>query len=178
MTKPATFLNGTSTVQDGGIIYLTGSASNTYSGTTVVNGSGFLYLQKSGGAIAIPHDLNIAPTAGGTTVGLQAAEQIADTGIVTFVGASGNTPWLDLNGYNETVGGIKDSTTYGVAELFYYGSSSNSVFTLNTATDCSFNGTVRDKATGTATGVLSLVKTGAAKQSLLGAKLLHRLYDN
>ncbi|MGA2060615.1 MAG: autotransporter-associated beta strand repeat-containing protein [Thermoguttaceae bacterium] len=182
LTKPATVVirGATATAgSDGGTIYFTGSASNTYSGSTIINGgnisatrnTSFLYLGKTGGAIAIPHDLIIAPATFGTTVSLQAPEQIADTGIVTFVGATGNIPWLDLNGYNETIGGIKDSTTFGVVELYYYGSANNSVLTLNTSTDCSYNGSIRNQ-TGTPVlaGVLSLVKGGAAKQSLLGAQ--------
>ena len=69
-----------------------------------------------------PHDLTIAPATGGTTVSLQGTDQIADTGHRYFYSASGNIAWLDLNGYSETIGGIKDSTTFGVVELYLHGS--------------------------------------------------------
>jgi autotransporter-associated beta strand protein len=174
LTKPATFVIGTGTIQDGGALYFTGNASNTYNGATIINGSGFLYLQKTG-AIAIPGNLTIAPASGGTTVSLGAAQQIADTGVVSFVGASGNQAYLDLMGFNETVGGISDSSGNGVIELYYYGSANNSTFTVKTAasTSYSFNGIMRDKATGTPTGTLSLVKDGPGTQILTGSNITY-----
>jgi fibronectin-binding autotransporter adhesin len=177
LTKPSSLsIRGATAAanNDGGSIYFSGSVSNDYTGATYIYGgnasNSFIRLQKSGGAIAIPHNLYIQPSSGGTDVILDAPEQIADTGIVTFAGATGNIPWLDLNGYNETVGGIRDTSAFGVAELFYSGSANSSIFTLNTTTDCSFNGSVRDKTVAGLAGTLSLVKNGGAKQSLLGAQ--------
>jgi hypothetical protein len=119
LTKPASLsVRGATPVanNDGGNIYFTGSAPNTYSGTTIINGSGFLYLQKSGGAITIPHDLTIAPAANGATVSLGAAEQIADTGIVAFAGGSSNVPYLDLtlgDGATLTIAAISGGSMSG-----------------------------------------------------------------
>src|SRR5579883_1544427 len=47
------------TLSGGGTLGLGGSASNTYAGTTAVNGASTLTLNKAGGAIAVPGDLTI-----------------------------------------------------------------------------------------------------------------------
>ena len=83
LTKPANAVirgNATLINNDGGTIYFSGSVSNDYTGATIINGgatsNSFLRLQKSGGAIAIPHNLTIAPAANGTTVSLDAPNKL------------------------------------------------------------------------------------------------------
>ncbi len=52
---------GTASVTQYGGVTLAGTASNNYSGTTTIN-RGTVYLQKSGGAIAIPSSITISPS--------------------------------------------------------------------------------------------------------------------
>ncbi len=152
---------------DVGTLVFTGTTSNTYSGSTIVNG-GTLLLQKTGGATAIPGNLNIGNGTGGSdVVNLGATEQIGDTAVVTFTGSSGNFAYLNLMGYNETVGGINDSTGYGVIQVQDTSTvNSSSTLTVNNTANCSYNGIIRDKYAGAGTGTLVLVKDGAGKLTL------------
>ena len=74
-----------------------GSGSNVIGNTTV--SAGTLLLSKTGGAIAIPGNLNIS----GGTVRLTQSNQISPTSTVTINAATGPT-LLDLNGQNNTFG--------------------------------------------------------------------------
>jgi hypothetical protein len=89
------------TLAGGGKLVLGGSASNTYSGTTVDNGP-TLVLSKSGGAIAVPGNLVIGDGTSPALVQARVANQIASGSIVTI--NDGAT--LDLNGNNNTIGGL------------------------------------------------------------------------
>src|SRR5262249_59564773 len=64
------------TVAGGGTLGLGGATSNTYVGTTAVNGS-TLTLNKSGGAIAVPGDLTIGDGTSAATARETASAQIA-----------------------------------------------------------------------------------------------------
>ena len=145
LTKPATFTQGGATVQDGGTMYFTGSASNTYNGDTSVY-AGTLNLQKTGGAIAIPGNLNIgdAGSTGWDVVNLGGNGEIASTGVVTFNGAASNWAYLNMMGYNQTVGGIKDASGYSIIQIVDTtpAVNSNSTLTVNNAADCSYNGAI------------------------------------
>ena len=73
-----------------GAVTIAGAISNDYTGGTTIN-RGTVYLQKTGGAIAIPGNLTI--NAGGsslplwnTYVALQASNQIAPTAVISFTG--------------------------------------------------------------------------------------------
>ena len=93
---------------------LAGSASNTYSGTTTLGGTGKLVLAKTGGAIAIPGNINLSSTAfNGNNSGIVLAgnEQIADTAILTWTstsygGGAQSDSYFRLNGRTETIGGL------------------------------------------------------------------------
>lgn len=86
----------------GGVTF-SGNASNTYTGATTLH-TGTLTLSKSGGAIAIPGDLNLGDGPAGfpTTVTETAGDQIADTSNVSLT--AGST--LDLNGFDDTIAGL------------------------------------------------------------------------
>jgi fibronectin-binding autotransporter adhesin len=172
LTKPATVTSngygiGTANSNAGKIIF-SGTAANTYYGTTYVN-AGTLFLNKSAGVTAIPGDLSISSA----YVYLGAANQIADKSVVTLSGTSSTTAWLDLMGYNETVAGISDSTGYGVIELYYSGVTTNSTFTVNNSSDYSYSGRINNyTTTGTPTGgtaVLNFVKSGTGTLTLSGS---------
>ncbi len=158
--------NGSSYTNTGTVVF-TGSTSNTYNGATNIYG-GTLLLQKSAGATAVPGNLNIGNATGGwDVVNLGASDQIADTAVVTFSSSSGNFAYLNLMGYNETVGGINDSTGYGIIQVQDTSTvNSSSTLTVNNTANCSYNGIIRDKYAGAGTGTLVLVKDGAGKLTL------------
>jgi autotransporter-associated beta strand protein len=89
------------TVSGGGKVGLGGSASNTYAGTTVDDGS-TLVLSKSGGAIAVPGDLVIGDGTSAAMVQDTASNQIA-TGSSVTINDDGT---LALNGNSESIGDL------------------------------------------------------------------------
>ncbi|HYF48890.1 MAG TPA: autotransporter-associated beta strand repeat-containing protein, partial [Planctomycetota bacterium] len=82
-----------------GTLQLSGTASNTYTGTTTVS-TGTLQLNKTAGLNAIAGPLVIGDGAGTDSVELLASNQIANSAAVT-VSTSGV---LDLNNFSETLG--------------------------------------------------------------------------
>jgi autotransporter-associated beta strand protein len=119
-----------------GALYLQGTSANTYNGATVVaqgmSGTypALLVLKKSADVVAVPGDLFISANNGATadgTVRLDAANQIADTSVVTLArpnetGAGTGKARLRLNGNNETIAGLMGSagaSTNIVVENFH-----------------------------------------------------------
>lgn len=91
-----------------GTLTLSGSAANTYTGATVVN-TGLLQLNKSSGD-AVAGNLIVGDESGSDTARLLAPNQIADGSQIT-VGSSG---LLDLNGFEDTIGGLAVTGPGGV----------------------------------------------------------------
>ncbi|MDM0117105.1 autotransporter outer membrane beta-barrel domain-containing protein [Variovorax sp. J22R133] len=94
---------------------LTGSKSNTYTGVTTVQGNAVLGLARTGGATAIPGDLNVD---GQGVVRLQASEQIVDTAKVTVAstGQAGRHGFEFAGaGMTETIGSLHGAGTVGLA---------------------------------------------------------------
>ena len=94
------------TKADTGTLILAGSSSNTYTGTTEVEG-GTLLLDKTGGAVAIAGALSVVPfstpsVATSATVGLLAGQQIPSSTALSFDSTNG-TATFDLNGFNQSV---------------------------------------------------------------------------
>ena len=85
-----------------GTLQLSGSSSNTYSGTTFVN-AGTLVLNKSPGSDAIPGTFVIGLFSGVQTVLLLAPDQIADTAQVQIFPSGG----FGLNGFDDTIGSLQ-----------------------------------------------------------------------
>src|SRR5262249_25720189 len=84
-----------------GTLYLGGSTSDSYTGTTTVNQGGLL-LNKTGGAVAIVGPLVIGSAAGTYVQLLGQGNQIAPTSNVTITGLGA----LDLNNFNDTVASL------------------------------------------------------------------------
>ncbi len=102
--------NGGVTKASAGRLELTGASANTFTGTTTVS-AGELFLNKTAGMNAIPGDILIS----GGTLTLNAANQIANTSVVTL--SSGT---FNMAGNAETI------TSF----LFQGGSASSSSATL------------------------------------------------
>jgi autotransporter-associated beta strand protein len=92
-----------------GTLTFSGTAANTYPGTTTVL-AGTLLLSTPAGVVAVPADLMIGDNSGAPAaalVSLQADDQIAHTAAVTLNGSG----VLRLNAHTETVGSVSDSGT-------------------------------------------------------------------
>lgn len=168
---------------DGGAITLGGSISNTYTGTTILGGTGKLVLAKTGGATAIPGNIELSSTAwNGQNSGivLAADEQIADSAILTWTGfALGGGGQQDSffrpNGRTETIAGLVSQNNGGKAVIENRGSGDSTSYGTGTVilnvTDAnlySYNGSIRDMDGGTGGGNIALVKTGTGTQFMLG----------
>ncbi|WP_050028141.1 autotransporter-associated beta strand repeat-containing protein [Verrucomicrobium sp. BvORR034] len=108
-------------------------------------------------------------------VALGANEQIVDTAVISFRGTSGESAYFKLLGFNETVAGISDTSTWGVIENREADVvSSSGTLTVGSSADFTFNGFMRDASSGAADAAkLNLVKQGTGTQSLIGANIRH-----
>jgi autotransporter-associated beta strand protein len=157
---------------------LTLSGSNTYTGITTVYNSGLtspttpdLVLSSTAG-YAVGGDLHIGE-AGGTgyaVVHLTQPNQIAPTATVYFDSTSGNWDYLKLLGNNLTVGGIS-SAAAGVIENAESESGYGPVtFTVNTTGATTYDGYIRNNASGTSSP-LALVVGGSGSLTLAGGNI-------
>lgn len=166
------------TKQGNGTLRITGAASNTYTGTTLLKGLGKIVLAKDAGQTAIPGNVILDSsgfTPNNSGLVLAGDEQIADTGVVSWVGLADT--YFRLNGFTETIAGL-DSTDEGGArfavienrgstdvvdypqgQLIVNTSGSNSYF---------YNGNIRDVDGGTLGGTIALTKSGTGTQILAG----------
>jgi fibronectin-binding autotransporter adhesin len=114
-----------------GTLTLDGSAPNTFTGvTSVIDGT--LILAKSG-VNAITGNVLIGDTVGSDVLQLGAADQIADTSVLTFTaGPSGGSAFLRINGFNETIKGIT-TTVANAAVIESNGVSGTAMLTVDTA---------------------------------------------
>ncbi|WP_035605237.1 autotransporter-associated beta strand repeat-containing protein [Haloferula sp. BvORR071] len=165
-------------------VTLSGSTSNTYAGDTTLGSTGRLLLAKTGGAIAIPGNVNLSATNwNGNSAGvvLGGNEQIADGAVITWTAAAFPSgamaeSFLRLNGFTETVGGLvlaagpgtienrglNDTTAYGTGTL---------VINTTGASSYTFNGGIRNVDGGTGGGTVAITKTGTGTQ-IFGGTLM------
>ncbi|WP_367871012.1 beta strand repeat-containing protein [Luteolibacter sp. Populi] len=162
-------------------VTLSGAASNTYAGTTTLGAVCRLVLAKTGGAIAIPGNVNLSSTAwNGNNAGLILAgnEQIADSSVITWTPTAYPTgamaeSFLRLNGFSETVGGLVLATGSGTIEnrgLSDAGTYGTGTVIINTtgSNSYTFNGGIRNFDGGTNGGLVAITKTGTGTQVLGG----------
>lgn len=152
-----------------GTLTLGGAESNTLSGPVVVN-AGTLSLAKTGGALALSSDITVGDGSGSTAdiLLLSGTEQIANTAVITISGNStaAGAGVFRLNGNGETIGGLASTGVQnGIVENAL--ANTTGVLTLGVVANQEFTGILQN-GTGTAS-LLSLVKTGAAQQTLSGA---------
>lgn len=178
-------------------IDLAGTASNTYTGTTVVDGQGArasLRLMKTGGAVAIAADTTVQMGSGtngqanlriGDTVTTGAARNQWDNqfgaGVVMdFVNVNGQWMRFDLQGTNQTLAGLNAGTLATRAgaviqnqNWFGFNPGQDAMLTLNGAGDYLYNGYIRDQDNGGTARKLNLVWDGAGSQTLAGNAIYH-----
>ena len=147
-----------------GPLQLGGSTANTYNGDTTVLG-GTLNLAKTSGYAIPGGNLTLSATDHYVSVCLQGQNQIAPSTVLNFLGTytqnDGTRGDFRMLGYSATVAGISDSGGRGLIENV---SSTDSVLTVNTATDYSFQGFMQNGSSGK----LCLIKQGSATQTLSG----------
>jgi fibronectin-binding autotransporter adhesin len=156
-----------------------GGVGGTFSGR--ITGSGALQVGGFGSSPAImnlsnagtpndwdgPFTISSLSTSRVFTLRLGAAGQIPDTSSVTLTGVGAATSTFELNGFNETIGGLNGAAS-SLLVVSNMASSTASTLTLG-ANDANgdFGGTLQDKITEP-TSTLNLVKTGSGKQILRG----------
>ena len=99
---------------------------------------------------------------GNLYVNLAVADALPTTTVLTLDGGngvgSGRTVYLDLNGHNQTLGGLKNVPRDARAQLVRNTSATGATLTVNNSDDNTFSGTIQDN--------LSLTKGGAGKLTL------------
>lgn len=152
-----------------GALHLTGTDSNTHAGGTGV-ASGKLLLNKSGGAIAVPGQLNI----GGTSfVVLEQNHQIADNALLRFTSTTAEGTLQLGADRQETVGGLlstnpPEEPTSGIIEANSV-QTSTSTLEINAVHQSLFGGMIRDSIdTEVLPGKLAIVKSGPESLELTG----------
>src|SRR5690606_10099492 len=94
-----------------GTLRLTGAATSSLAGNFRL-GSGMVELATTGGAALGTGDILVESTAGASnnvnpvTLRLMAADQISDTAHVTVLSQQYRAALFDLNGFQETIGGL------------------------------------------------------------------------
>ena len=131
-----------------GTLIFSGSGSNTYGGTTSVN-KGTLLLNKSASAIAIPGNVTINDG----ILKLGAAAQIATSSAITLIANGGQSPNLQLNGFNQTLSALTFNS--GGTVSTDDGNFSPTYGTLSLLGNVTYNGAV-SATTANMTGKLNL----------------------
>lgn len=172
-------LNITGQINDGGMgrsllkmgtSDLTLSGINGYSGDTIIyTTGGTVFLNATGGNAINSTLIRLGNSSydGGSTVRLRLlqSDQINDSAVIRFDGASGREAFFQLNSQSETIQGISDYTGRGVIENI---GGSASTLTLNTAgNDYSYNGFIRNNGAGTT----ALIKNDAGALNLSGGQI-------
>jgi len=150
-----------------GTLTLAGTAANTSTGITTIT-AGSLWLGKTSGVNAIAGDIQLGDGSGSDVLRLNADNQIADTSVITLTGSTASQRgWFQLQGHNETVGGIASSAPGHGLVANEAATGSNSALTLNVVGSYEFSGLIRDGSV--AGGSLAIVKTGVGRQILSGS---------
>jgi filamentous hemagglutinin family protein len=162
-------------------VVFSGTASNTYTGKTVIDGIGgfaSLVLNKTGGAVAIAPG-NVVQmgnaTAGGSNLRTLANNQFGAGVVVNFANSGSNWGRFELLGTSQTLAGISTANGGGaIVENSGIDLLSNTVgtLTLNGTGSYSYNSLIRntDSAGG---GTLNMVYAGTGSQTFAGNSIVY-----
>ena len=164
------------TKSGGGDLTLAGTAANTFTGLTILD-NGTLNLSKPAGVAAISGPVQMgAFNANQPTLRVTADNQFGSGAVLTFVNNVGAFPRFDLQGTQQTVAGLQNTTGAGVIqnERFNGGfTAQDATLTISNSANFSFNGYVRDEDDGGNTYKLNLAKTGTGTQTLAGNNITY-----
>ena len=160
----------TLTVVKNGIGSLTLAGANTFSGNFTITGGSV--TAASGFGVAIPGNITLGTGTGGSVWLISGApnQQYGPTTGITFTNA-GSDAKFELRGTNQTLAGV-DSTTGQSLSIIqndeltapgYTAAPGPATLTLNTATNHSFYGIIREQVGGG----LSIVKNGPGTQEFI-----------
>ncbi|MBS1618599.1 MAG: autotransporter-associated beta strand repeat-containing protein, partial [Bacteroidetes bacterium] len=144
-----------------GILTLSGTDANTYTGTTLVK-AGEIDLSKTTGINAIAGPITLGDGTTTAMLKLLVSEQIADTSVITLIGTGSSAGTFRLNAKAETIGGLSSTGGAGIVENE---SATSVALTLKVSDTRDFSGLLRN---GTLAGTLSLIKSGSGTQILSG----------
>lgn len=159
-----------------GILTLSGTSANTYTGATTLGGAGQIFLAKSHNTAAIPGDIYMQSYAIRSTVATVSNNQFGAGTVMRFPANAGDTRF-ELKGTTQTLAGIEalgDPITYSCIQHnentgAAVGSLSTLVLNVPAGTNYAFASSgkvvIRDYTGGT----LRLIKTGAGTQTLTGS---------
>lgn len=177
------FTRATGSTGDNGMLTLRGSTA--FTGTTVFRNSGINNVVLN--SVVLNGDTN-ATLNGNVEIGnlinindgfdvvvaLGANEQIVDTASITFRGASGENAYFKLSGFTETVAGISDATREGVIENLESteaGIATDGKLIVNSSSDFSYGGYLRNRGSGSNPTLLAFEKQGTGTQTLFGDRI-------
>lgn len=150
-----------------GILTLSGTVANTYTGVTLIN-AGELDLSKTAGVNAIAGSITLGNGTTAAILKLINSDQIADTSLITLNGSGASAGILRLNNKNETIGGLISTGGAGIVEN-EAGATGTATLTVNVDSGSqTFSGILRN-GDGTGTdGTLALLKSGLGTLTLSG----------
>jgi autotransporter-associated beta strand protein len=162
----------------GGTLTIGGTASNTHSGTTIID-NGTTILAKTGGANAIVGTVQMGGGNGNQpNLRMSASGQFGTGVVMNFANASGNWARLDLQGTTQTLAGLNAGTIATQAGAVIQnerfgggGTTADATLILNGSGAYVYNGFLRNEDDGGNTYKLSLVKEGTGTQTLAGNQI-------
>ncbi|MGA2500296.1 MAG: autotransporter-associated beta strand repeat-containing protein, partial [Tepidisphaeraceae bacterium] len=171
-----------------GVLIVGGTSSNTYSGTTIINGgnatntNNVFILDKTGGAYAIVG--NVQMGAGNTNqpnLRMMADNQFGPGVVMNGVNATGNWARFDLQGTTQTLAGLNCATSTTATNrgglvvqnerVGSGGTVAPATLILNGSGTYSDDGYIRDRDSGDGLLPLSLVWSGTGKQTFIGNQI-------
>jgi len=154
----------------GGSIRLNGADDNTSTGMIIVE-NGYLYLAKTGGAKAISGPVQMGwPNNNQPHLRCEQPDQFASGVVMTFTNAWTRWARLSLQGHDQTLAGIQNTTGGAVIQNERQGgggASSSGVLTIANDMDYVYRGYFRDEDDGGHTYTLGLTKAGTGKLTLM-----------
>ncbi len=131
-------------------------------GGVIKTGAGHMRIGINTSGYAATYAGNTEVRDGVVSIGI--ANGLPTARALSLGGSSGTSGTLDLNGFDQTIGGLA-SDGNGAANTITNSVAANVTFTINTTTSTVYRGAIGDNAAG----IVSLVKNGTGTQELWGS---------